>query len=60
MIDKILIFIGVIGAFSAAAMYPIVFFLYGEIASSFVDHEVFKNEYKFISRNSSWSFTLYF
>lgn len=36
--DKILLLVGLIGAFASALMYPFMHFLYGEVAGVFVDY----------------------
>lgn len=49
--DKLLIFIGIIGAIASASFYPLIFYLYGNIASSFVDFETYSHE-KLLNKSS--------
>jgi hypothetical protein len=35
--DKILLLVGTIFSFLAAGVYPLMFFMYGRIASTFID-----------------------
>ncbi|RNA02698.1 Multidrug resistance [Brachionus plicatilis] len=39
--DKFLLLIGCITAFGSACVYPLMFFLYGQVASTFIDQEKF-------------------
>jgi hypothetical protein len=34
--------IGIIGAFGAASIYPLMFYLYGKVAGVFVDYKIYE------------------
>ena len=40
--DKLLILLGVVGAFLAAAIYPLMFLMYGAVAGTLVDYQKYR------------------
>lgn len=63
--DKILLIIGCIAAFGSACVYPLMFFLYGKVASTLIDQEKLNrlnstNISTSLFNNNSWYFYLYF
>ena len=43
MFDKILILIGIITALASAALYPLMFLFYGQVANAFIDYTRINN-----------------